>query len=167
MWSITHAGGNCMQVFSGHSESVTCGRFSPDGFSISILTLGKLIVTGSSDSTIIVWNPKTGQAIHKWDSSDIRFHQVGITSLDVSNDSALIVSGGTDGTVNLLHAGTGKIISGLGHHGAGLSVESISFSKGMSLVATSGVDGVVNVWDISNMKLRFSVNHDVLLIYVL
>ena len=31
MWAVTANGGDCMQVFSGHSDSVTCGKFTPDG----------------------------------------------------------------------------------------------------------------------------------------
>lgn len=108
-----------------------------------------------------MWNPKSGSAVHKFDGNDSRFHQSGVASLDISNDSSLIISGGMDGSVNLIHAGTGKIISCALNHTAGLSVESVSFANGMSLVATGGVDGIINVWDTSNMKLRFSVKHDV------
>jgi ribosome assembly protein SQT1 len=140
-----------MHVLTGHSDSVTCGRFTPDG---------KSIVTGSADSTIIVWDPRTGSAIVRFDVSDSRFHQAGVTSLDVSNDSSLIVSGGTDGSVNVLHATSGKFVSSLGHHTEGLSIESIKFSNAMGFVATSGVDGVVNVWELSTMKIRFSLKHD-------
>jgi WD40 repeat protein len=105
-----------MNVFTGHSDSVTCGQFSPDG---------KLIVTGSTDGSIIVWDPKTGAAMHKWSQQDGRFHQAPITSLAIHGDSNLIISGGQDGTTMLLHIPTSKILSALQPHQE--SVESVQF----------------------------------------
>ena len=42
------------QVFSGHSGSVVCGSFTPDG---------KWVVTGGGegDASLKVWSPKTGE----------------------------------------------------------------------------------------------------------
>jgi len=54
MWA---ANGQVMQVFSGHTAPVTCGGFTPDG---------KAVITGSEDSTIIIWDPKTGAAVTKF-----------------------------------------------------------------------------------------------------
>jgi WD40 repeat protein len=51
MWSVTPAVATCMQVFAGHQGEVTCGAFSGNG---------KLVLTGSADGSIRVWNPKTG-----------------------------------------------------------------------------------------------------------
>lgn len=44
-----------MNVFSGHSSSVTTGQFTPDG---------KRIVSGSEDTSLIVWDPKTSNLIY-------------------------------------------------------------------------------------------------------
>ena len=43
-----------MQVFTGHSGSVTCGAFSPSG---------KQVCTGAEDMTLRVWDPKTGKSV--------------------------------------------------------------------------------------------------------
>jgi WD40 repeat protein len=45
-----------MNVFSGHSSSVSAGQFTPDG---------KKIVSGSEDTSLIVWDPKTANSIFK------------------------------------------------------------------------------------------------------
>jgi WD40 repeat protein len=45
-----------MNVFAGHSSSVTTGQFTPDG---------KKIVSGSEDTSLIVWDPKTATSILK------------------------------------------------------------------------------------------------------
>lgn len=116
MWTIPT--GQCMHVLAGHSDSVTCGRFSPDG---------KSVVTGSSDCTIYVWDPKSGLASQRFTSADERFHQSSITSLDISPDSALIISGGLDGSLNVLQLSTGKILGTLKPHRE--SIESIKFAN--------------------------------------
>jgi WD40 repeat protein len=48
-----------MNLFSGHSSSVTAGQFTPDG---------KKIVSGSEDSSLIVWDPKNCATIFKLSS---------------------------------------------------------------------------------------------------
>lgn len=89
-----------MNVFTGHSESVTCGQWAPDG---------KSIVTGSSDGTIMIWDPKTGAAIHKWTQHDGRFHQAPITALAVNKDNTIIASGDQSGVTLLLQIATEKV----------------------------------------------------------
>lgn len=44
----------CVQVFSGHSGTVTAGCFTPDGK--SVVTVG-----GEDDASLRVWNPKSGE----------------------------------------------------------------------------------------------------------
>jgi ribosome assembly protein SQT1 len=53
MWLATT--GECMNVFAGHEDSVTCGSFTGSG---------KMIITGSADATARLWNPKTGECTH-------------------------------------------------------------------------------------------------------
>lgn len=89
-----------MNVFTGHADSITCGQWTPDG---------KSLVTGSSDGTVMVWDPKTGSAIHKWSQADGRFHQAPVTSLCVSNDSSMIVSGDQTGVTLLLQIASEKV----------------------------------------------------------
>ncbi|RKO87112.1 WD40-repeat-containing domain protein [Blyttiomyces helicus] len=98
MWQVPS--GDCMQVFSGHIDSVTCGRFLPNG---------KGIVTGSADGTLILWDPRTAAATLRLSGEDGRFHATGITSLAVHSDSNLVISGGMDGSVRLVHIGNGKV----------------------------------------------------------
>jgi ribosome assembly protein SQT1 len=101
VWMFQIPSGQCMNVFTGHSESVTCGQFTPDG---------KYVLSGSSDNSIIVWDPRNGTPLHKWSGQDGRFHQAPITSLSCSKDSALILSGDQDGGVLLLQISTNKVL---------------------------------------------------------
>lgn len=56
------------QVFNGHSSSVTCGSFTPDG---------KHIVTGGgeNDASVRIWNPKSGECTTFMQGHG--FHQAG------------------------------------------------------------------------------------------
>jgi ribosome assembly protein SQT1 len=118
IWMFQIPSGKCMNVFTGHADSVTCGQFTPDG---------KMIVTGSTDGSVIVWDPKTGAALHKWSHQDGRFHQGPITSLAIHQDSNLIISGAQDGSTMLMHIATSKLLGPLESHQD--SVESIQFSQ--------------------------------------
>lgn len=58
-----------VQVFTGHSGPVRCGRFTPDG---------KLVVTGGGeyDASLRVWDPKTGTCVRTMQGQ--QFHPTGV-----------------------------------------------------------------------------------------
>lgn len=58
-----------VQVFTGHSGPVRCGRFTPDG---------KLVVTGGGedDASLRVWDPKTGTCVRTMQGQ--MFHPTGV-----------------------------------------------------------------------------------------
>lgn len=78
MWLATT--GECMHVFAGHEDGVTCGSFTGSGKvrrvsrpvsaawkrtqAFLCAASSQMIVTGSSDATVRVWNPKTGECTH-------------------------------------------------------------------------------------------------------
>ncbi|KAJ3148670.1 hypothetical protein HDU89_004520 [Geranomyces variabilis] len=149
MWMWQVPSGNCMNVFSGHVEGVTCGQFSPDG---------KTIVSGSSDGSVIVWDPKTAAATFRLTGDDARFHAAPISALAINPDSQLLLSGAEDGTARLVHIGNGRILASFDNHSE--SIEAVGFSPTMSLAATASVDGSISIWDTTALRLRQTVRHD-------
>ncbi|KAJ3189211.1 hypothetical protein HDU85_002836 [Gaertneriomyces sp. JEL0708] len=147
MWQIPS--GNCMGVFTGHVESVSCGQFTPDG---------KHVVSGSADGSVIIWDPKSASATLRLTGADARFHEAPITSLAIHHDSNLLLTGAQDGTARLVHIGNGRILAALDNHSD--SVEAVGFCKCLPLAATGSVDGKISIWDITNMQLRQTVQHD-------
>ena len=69
------------QVLTGHSGTVTCGQFTPDG---------RHVVTGGGedDCTLRVWDPKSGSCVHT--TQGAHFHSVGApNALSAQRDLSL------------------------------------------------------------------------------
>ncbi len=178
--SPTPSYGQCMQVFTGHNESVSSGGFTPDG---------KTVVSTSLDGTVKVWNPKTGECQHTF-FQDER-HQAsyggeeagppperGITCLDFSPDSSMVLCGGIDCTAHLVNVSNNRVLwkfggsvdtntHVIGQQGGGQggshhqdSVETVSFHpSGQPLVATGSLDGLLIVWDANTSTPRVVCTH--------
>ncbi|KAJ2777153.1 60S ribosomal subunit assembly or modification protein [Coemansia interrupta] len=146
MWSLPT--GDFMNVFNGHGAPVTCGRFTNSG---------KHIVSGSEDGSLIIWDPKTAAIVRQFSSTDERFHQEGVTCLDVSRDDQVVLTGSLDATAKLVHV-NGTVLGSL--ENATESVEAVGLCDALPLAATGSVDGSLSIWDINTMRLRTTLNHD-------
>ncbi|KAL0696107.1 hypothetical protein Bca4012_063287 [Brassica carinata] len=69
----------CLKVLRGHSNFVFCVNFNPPS---------SLIVSGSFDETIRIWEVKTGRCVRV-----IKAHAMPVTSVHFNRDGSLIVSG--------------------------------------------------------------------------
>jgi ribosome assembly protein SQT1 len=174
-----------MQVFAGHTGPVQCGEFTPDGEWVLFSTnerdanfhpLGKRIVTACGDNTLIYWDPRSPTPLFKLTGQDARFDLSGITSLAVNPASTIVVVGGTEGGVRVVNLSKGEVISALGGHAEGQSVEAIVFvnivgaadgssapvgSSGAGTVVTGATDGKVCIWDLNTSRLRTTLEHKV------
>ncbi|KAI3846101.1 hypothetical protein MKW98_015470 [Papaver atlanticum] len=111
-----------LSMFFGHASSVTCGYFTPDG---------KTICTGSDDTSLRVWNPKTIGNVH------------------VINGDIIIFS-----SISSL-----KAINSLLSHPD--SVECIGHSPSHHpFAATGGLDQKLIIWDLERSTARCSCDHE-------
>lgn len=76
--------------------------------------------------------------------------------------------GGAAGGVRVVSLSKGEIIATLGGHTEGESIEAVTFvdlsggsNSGPGVAVTGATDGKACIWDLSTMRLRASVNHEV------
>ncbi|WFD01177.1 60S ribosomal subunit assembly or modification protein [Malassezia yamatoensis] len=172
MWQLPS--GNVMNVFSGHTGSVTCGRFTPDG---------RKLVSGSDDGSLIIWDPRSAAVLARISDEDTKFSlEGGITSMCISPDSRLVVAGGAAGGVrvlsmaNLDSAGNVSVVGILDGHQEGESVEGVEFvdlvpastpgsfsgptSQTSTHIVSVATDGKAITWDLTSGKPRGEAMHD-------
>lgn len=128
---------------------------------------GKRIVTACAEGTLIYWDPRSPTPVFKLTPQDARFDLDGITSLAVNASSTLAVVGGTSGSVRVVSLSKGEVVGALGGHAEGESVEAVQFvdlsgsASGPGVVVTGGTDGKACIWDVSTMRLRATLEHQV------
>ncbi|MCP2340721.1 WD40 repeat domain-containing serine/threonine protein kinase [Actinomadura rupiterrae] len=124
-------------TLSGHTQGVRSVAFSPDR---------KYLVSGSDDSTIIIWDIAAGHP-----ARTLRGHTSSVLSVAVSPDGSTVASAALDRSVRLWDAATGALKQTLP------TVEfgpvSVAFSPDGSLLAGCNPD--IWIWDArSGRKLR-------------
>lgn len=86
LWHIDT--GEVLHTLEGHSYSVSCFTFSPDGRTLAS--------AGSYDRTILLWNVQTGQLRHT-----LTGHENAVSCLAFSWDGQTLVSGSQDKTIKV------------------------------------------------------------------
>ena len=81
--------------------------------------------------------------------------------------STLAVVGGVNGGVRIVSLSKGEVVGAIEGHGDGESVEAVQFidltgaGAGSGVVVTGGTDGKACIWDLSTMRLRATLEHEV------
>ncbi|GHP03804.1 hypothetical protein PPROV_000255900 [Pycnococcus provasolii] len=162
-WMFNAKDGLCMNVFSGHSNAVGCGKFTRDG---------KRILTGASDTSVRLWDPRTAACLSTLQggaTSAGAFHEGDVLCCDdalpadVPSDAGveptrLCISGGAEGLVYLSDVSRGSSFGAMtGGHENGYSVEVVAFpptpvgaatAPAPRFAASAGTDGKLVVWDV-------------------
>jgi len=124
-------------------------------------------VSACADGTLILWDPRSPTPVFKLTPEDARFDLDGITSLGINPSSTLAVVGGAAGGVRVINLTKGEIITALGGHTDGESIEAVEFvdltgsGTGPGVAVTGATDGKICIWDLTTMRLRSTVNHEV------
>lgn len=124
----------CVHTLHGHSCSVTSVVITPDG---------QTVVSGSSDSTIKLWNLNTGQELHT-----LSGHSQGVTSIALAPDGQTLASGSKDKTIKLWNLSTKEEIYTITGHSD--IITSVVISPDGKTLASASEDTTIKLWNLRN-----------------
>lgn len=125
---------------SGHKYSVTCVRFSPTS---------PILATASVDGHTILWDIKSGKAIHTL----VQASGLGVRVVSFTKDGSMLITAGEGGTLCLwaILPHTTSLIRAINGHDDE-SIQGAAFSPDSQLLVTGDVTGSYRVWSIELMK---------------
>jgi len=124
--------GRLLHCLPGHNDSVTSLALSPDG---------KTLASGSNDSTVKLWDVRSGQL-----QLTLKGHQGFIKTVRFSPDGITLASGSADAAIKLWDPATGDLKTTLtGHEGY---IETLAFSLDGKTLASGSWDNTVKLWDL-------------------
>lgn len=121
----------------GHSEWVSCVRFSPN-------VANPLVISAGWDKTLKVWNLKDFQL-----KNTLTGHTGYINAVTVSPDGSLCASGGKDGTAILWDLNEGKLLYSLQ---AGNVINAMEFSPNRYWLCVA-TNSSIRIWDLEKRLL--------------
>jgi WD40 repeat protein/tRNA A-37 threonylcarbamoyl transferase component Bud32 len=133
-----------LAVATGHTGSVMCVVFSPDGTRLA---------TASADGTARVWEAASCKQL-----ALLKGHMSYVGNVSFSPDGTRLATASADGTARVWDAASGEQLALLKGHTSGVS--SVIFRSDGTRLATASPDGTARVWDaVSGKQLALLPGH--------
>src|SRR6266516_1903013 len=125
-----------LQTLTGHTKAV---------WGVALSANGVILVSGSLDHSIKVWNLSTGQAVQT-----LTGHTRSVWGVALSVDGATLATGSLDGTIKVWNLSTGQAVQTLTGHTD--CVYSLALSTDGATLASGSRDKTIKVWKLSTGK---------------
>ncbi|MBD2603463.1 serine/threonine protein kinase [Scytonema hofmannii FACHB-248] len=132
---------------TGHTDKICIGDC------IAISRDNSILVSGSYDKTIKIWNLPDGTLIRT-----LTDHSGGVSSVAISPDGQTLVSGSRDKTIKIWQIADGTLIRTLTGHSS--SVFSVAMSKDGQTLVSSSADKTIKIWQIADGTLIRTLTGD-------
>jgi WD40 repeat protein len=144
LWDL--ASGKEIKTLSRHGSLNMMNTFIPfDVTSVAFSSDGKLLLSGSDNSTIKLWDAVSGQEIRTF-----KGHIAKINSLAFSPDGKQILSGSFDRTIRLWDVASEQLTKTFSGHTD--EVNSVAFSPNGKQILSGSDDNTVRLWDVASGK---------------
>lgn len=124
------------KIWKGHKDPIQTFALTP---------AKPLVATGDTRGQIILWKFNSKKAFFKLKSRD-----AAVSSLEFSQDGALLMSGHVDGTIELWDAKRGKSLGTAKTEGE--SIVALSLSADKKILATASANHSLKIWTVNPLK---------------
>ncbi|XP_076636558.1 NACHT domain- and WD repeat-containing protein 1 [Colletes latitarsis] len=139
LWHVMS--GQLVHTFSGHSGPISC---------LAVTQHSQYLLTGSEDTSIIVWNMKTLSM-----SLKIQEHIAPVLCLTTSLTKLVIVSGGEDSRIIVTSLQNGEVLIRIDHHRG--PVNSIRVDSAAEILVSGSSDCTVCLWCLKTFTMLKSI----------
>ncbi|XP_065201622.1 protein qui-1 isoform X2 [Planococcus citri] len=140
---LWHAMSNTLvHTFKGHSGAVLCLTITDDS---------QLLLTGSEDTSVIIWNLKTFEMKMK-----ITEHIASVLCVTCALHNTVVVTGGEDSRIIITSLTNGEVLNKIDHHRG--PVTQVLFTPIGDVLVSSSMDKSVCLWDLETFSLLNTIN---------
>ncbi|KAF8790016.1 WD repeat-containing protein 48 [Argiope bruennichi] len=151
LWDV-----NTLTALTASNNTVTTSSLSGNKDSIYSLAMnpsGTVIVSGSTEKVLRVWDPRTCQKLMK-----LKGHSDNVKALVVNRDGTQVLSGSSDGTIRLWSLGQQRCIATIRVHEVG--VWALQTNDSFTMAFSGGRDRKIFKIDLRNTEIKALIGEE-------